>query len=503
MSGSLTLATLLEHPANGGLTVASRGDREWTSVVVEVRESDLPDEARDALAVLVAPAPGSTWQVDALLRRVRDRGFTGVALTGRPIGPGSRALAQRLGIVVLHADRPTRLAQVCWEVLEARDALTLSTVRRIARSIEYRAQDLDDLLGNVAANVGHGIALVDGEGVLQSAGDPLPESLRREITFGRWLDVVETSDGMAASVPVESRSRHGLRIVLFAKDSGTAHRIALSTAVEVVMPIVAARLLVDEVEAVSDVSRASGLLGDFLEARGSIDAETGRRMIARGWRTSGYHLGFRMIGRPRLDPLELLRFITTRLGSLPVDSHATTRGGGVTGWLSFTESPEPAVLASRVRDLHELHSAALASFRLATGIGSLASGPEGLAATLGEASDAARLAGDRQRAGWFLHIDSLGLGQLLLAWTGGDTFMPAAQSLLSPLGTGDQRLLATYLDQESSTGATAQRLGLHRNTVATRIQRIQTLLGADLRDPETRLALHLATRVTAAGPRID
>jgi DNA-binding PucR family transcriptional regulator len=35
---------------------------------------------------------------------------------------------------------------------------------------------------------------------------------------------------------------------------------------------------------------------------------------------------------------------------------------------------------------------------------------------------------------------------------------------------------------------------VHRNTVADRIDRVQRLLGVDLGDPETRLALHLATR---------
>jgi DNA-binding PucR family transcriptional regulator len=55
--------------------------------------------------------------------------------------------------------------------------------------------------------------------------------------------------------------------------------------------------------------------------------------------------------------------------------------------------------------------------------------------------------------------------------------------------------LATFLDEESSVIATAQRLGLHRNTVSARIQRIQSALGADLSDPQTRLALQLASRV--------
>ena len=495
MTAELSLEALLEHPDTGGLTVLHGTSAVWTQAVVEIGEDALPGEVDDALAVLIDPAPGASWQVDALLRRVHDRGFTGIALTGEAPGPGSRALAERLGLTVLHTDHPTRLARACWQLLEARDALALWMVQRIARSIEYRADDLGDLLRHINANVGHGIALIDQEGILQGAGEPIPESLLKQITFDRWLDVAESPDGLVASVPVESRTRQAVRVALHGKDASIAYRNALSTAVEVVMPMVAARLLVDEVEAVSDASRSSGLLGDLLESGGNVDAELEQRMKARGWRTNGYHLGFRIVGRGRLDPLELLRFVTSLLTRIPVDSHATTRGGGVSGWLTFAEPPSPAVVAARVRDLHDLHRAAQTSFTVATGVGSLASGPTGLSATLGEARDAARLAADSARSGWFVHVDSLGLEQLLLAWTGGDTFASAAASLLAPLSGVERQTLAAYLDEESSIVATAERLGLHRNTVSARVQRIQGLVGIDLHDPEARLALQLACRV--------
>lgn len=497
MSAELSLESLLEHPDTGGLTVLSGTDVSWTRVIVEIHEDALPEHVDGALAVLINPAPSASWQTDALLRRVHDRGFTGIALTGEPPSRGSRALAERLGLAILQTDHPTRLARACWQLLEARDALSLWMVRRIARTIEYQANDVGDLLRHITANIGQGIALIDREGVLQSAGEPIPEPALTQITFDRWLDITETPDCLVASVPVESRTRQGLRVALHSRDHSIAYRNALGTAVEVVMPMVAARLLIDEVEAVSDASRSSGLLGDFLEAHGSLDTELEQRMRARGWRTNGYHLGFRIVGRGRVDQLELLRFVTSRLTRIPADSHATTRGGGVTGWLTFTKPPSPAVLTQRVRDLHDLHQAAQTSFNVATGVASLTTGSTGLSATLDEARDAARLAADRARSGWFVHIDSLGLEQLLLAWTGGDTFTSAAVSLLSPLSDVERQTLTAYLDEESSIVATAERLGLHRNTVSGRIQRIQRLLGTDLHDPEARLALQLAGRVTA------
>ncbi|MDJ0105608.1 helix-turn-helix domain-containing protein, partial [Rhodococcus erythropolis] len=81
-----------------------------------------------------------------------------------------------------------------------------------------------------------------------------------------------------------------------------------------------------------------------------------------------------------------------------------------------------------------------------------------------------------------------------------DTFQPAAAALLAPLRDSNGELLetlSTYLDEESSLAHTATRMGLHRNTVSSRIDRIQRLLSVDLADPETRLALHLACRTIA------
>ncbi|MER5394466.1 helix-turn-helix domain-containing protein [Saccharopolyspora sp. NPDC002686] len=54
--------------------------------------------------------------------------------------------------------------------------------------------------------------------------------------------------------------------------------------------------------------------------------------------------------------------------------------------------------------------------------------------------------------------------------------------------------MAAYLDAESSIAETAAVLGVHRNTVAARIERIERLLAVDLHHRDERLALHLACR---------
>ena len=494
----LELGALLAHPANGGLRVVVEAVGAFSGVVIAAREATLPDQGTGELAALTEPLPTAVWQQDALVRRVRDRGFRGLALSGaEELGAGTRGLAARLGVTVLTVDDPLALARAGWELVQGRDALTLGYVRRVAQSIEYSAAHLADLLRHLSSSVGHGVALIDAEGVLLQAGGELPASVRSAIDFGLWQDAVSVDEGAAASVRVDSPSRAGLRLAMFGVGLSAAQLSALAVAAEVAMPAVAARILIDEVADVSDAAVASGLLREFLEAREARDPDVEQRMSERGWRTGGYHLAFRIAGRRRLDTLELLRFVRRGLATLPLDSQAVTSGRGVTGWLSFAEPPSAALLDRHVASVRALHDGARRSFDVATGVGSLDSGAGGLLSSIDGAVDGARIAAGRAAMGWFVRVDALGIEQVLLSWAGSDTFVPAAESLLAPLASQGPELLETltvYLDHESGVSATAIALGVHRNTVAMRIARAQELLGIDLADTDARLALHLACR---------
>lgn len=54
------------------------------------------------------------------------------------------------------------------------------------------------------------------------------------------------------------------------------------------------------------------------------------------------------------------------------------------------------------------------------------------------------------------------------------------------------RTLEAYLRSHGSLNEVGRRLFLHRNTVRVRLRRIAAMTGADLADPDARLALHLA-----------
>lgn len=74
-----------------------------------------------------------------------------------------------------------------------------------------------------------------------------------------------------------------------------------------------------------------------------------------------------------------------------------------------------------------------------------------------------------------------------------------SERLLGPLARQDDaraaelvETLEAYLRSNGSVNEVARRLYLHRNTVRHRLRRVAELTGADLRDADARLALHLA-----------
>lgn len=103
--------------------------------------------------------------------------------------------------------------------------------------------------------------------------------------------------------------------------------------------------------------------------------------------------------------------------------------------------------------------------------------------------------------------DAAGLDRMLLEWYASDTAREAVDELLAPvmeLGPDRAdpllRTLQAYLDHNNSPARAAEELHLHRNAVGARIRRITDLTGADLTDPETRLALQLACRARLSAP---
>jgi DNA-binding PucR family transcriptional regulator len=60
--------------------------------------------------------------------------------------------------------------------------------------------------------------------------------------------------------------------------------------------------------------------------------------------------------------------------------------------------------------------------------------------------------------------------------------------------------LAAWLETWGNTATTAERLGIHPQTVRYRLNKIATALGGRLDDPEAPINHHVTGQVTARGP---
>jgi hypothetical protein len=149
----------------------------------------------------------------------------------------------------------------------------------------------------------------------------------------------------------------------------------------------------------------------------------------------------------------------------------------------------------------EALAAALSSFPFAAGVGTERPALEA-SASLSEARLAAVFAA-RQPSGGFAHYDQLGAGRLLLLLRRDNRaeLESFIGSILGPLLEHDKRsatpLLPTVESFVSHGGRlreTAADIYVHRNTLAYRLDRAAELLGADLKDPATRLSVELALR---------
>ncbi|NUW42658.1 helix-turn-helix domain-containing protein [Nonomuraea rhodomycinica] len=183
-------------------------------------------------------------------------------------------------------------------------------------------------------------------------------------------------------------------------------------------------------------------------------------------------------GRP--DAVRARALIAAALGPVPV----VRRGEGWAGWSGVS----PDELAVRLRRCVES-----TPWPCAAGAGAPVGGLGAAEESLLGAEAAAFVAGP----GTVARADRMGPAELLGAIPA-DALRAPASVVLRPLLAVDRdgtllRTLAAVLDEGGALKA-AERLGVHRNTVTTRIERIRAA-GFDLEDAATRLALQLACRV--------
>ncbi|SEF25013.1 PucR C-terminal helix-turn-helix domain-containing protein [Amycolatopsis pretoriensis] len=459
-------------------------DRPLRTVQATLDASHLP--APGELTVVARPVAGTDWQIDALLRRCADAGATAVLLSGTEPLSASRLLADRLAVPLLVTSAaPLDL------LVEARLLLTAPELDRAElllathRALGDRLRPPEEVVAVLRRLLRSGVAVLDDRGV------PLAGEVGGRVRLDEAVPQrTELDDGVLLAHPVLLQ-RPALWLAAELRGTEAARADVVPPALAVAAGALQRWLLANRLELERDARSRTALLGDLLRLDTEPGADLRRRVADAGWRLGGWHVGLHLGVPAAVDTVARTQEVMRALDVEAVVEH----GDGWTGWVTFDHEPT----AERVRALATRLQAAHRTLHLGAhmGVGRPHPRPEGLATTVAEALDAARLAATRPETGHFLHVDQLGMAQLLLEWTRTDTFEPAARALVAPLrdAPGDLvRTLAAYLDAESSIAETATVLGVHRNTVAARIARIEQLLGVDLSRPDERLALHLASR---------
>ncbi|WP_306319540.1 MULTISPECIES: CdaR family transcriptional regulator [unclassified Streptomyces] len=510
--GGVPLSAMLAHPTWHDVTLLA-GPRDDRPVHHPVAAQDLthspPEDRAGRLLVLLGGADRGDWRLDALLRRAHSASVAALLIPEvTPLRTSSTLLADRLRLPVLGSPDPLA-AYLALERTTAEPALlradsTLRTAQVCARA----DGTVDALLADLGALLHRPIALITAD-ARHLAGDPATVTGAEQHTVAhqltgpplpRPLDLPGGARLITHPVGTE-RVRPRLAVRLPARLAPEADAVA--AALDVASGAVRERLALRRLDLERSARHRTSLLGELLRpAGGEIPDAVRRHAVEFGWRLDGWHTGIRIGTGPDVDVAGLRAEVTDAFAAESLAAQVVEQGDGWSAWTSADQEPSTSGIEQHAAAVRRVQRRLPEVLHAYVGVGRAHPGPTGIARSLGEAADAARLAQGREASGRFFHVDRLGLAQLLLAWTRTDTFQPAARSLLAPLSgePGDLvHTLTAYLDAESSTAETAAVLGVHRNTVAARIARVQQLLSVDLADPDERLALHLACRTAMDG----
>ncbi|WIE75007.1 helix-turn-helix domain-containing protein [Curtobacterium sp. MCSS17_007] len=457
----------------------------------------------EGAVVLLTPVERFDARFDVLLRRAATARVpvlvVGLA-AGAPLpGPGTSALADRLGVAVVATPDPWVASVRVHELIGSGDAPAARAAVTAARVGLDAGPALEELFTRLESELGHAIRFLDASGrPLRGAGVAPATAALLARTVGTSEPVWATDDReTVVAVPVPTGIGPRAWLAVGTTTPLQAERAVLATALRVAAVAAGHRLVLTRLDDERDARYRMAMLDDLRAADGAPAPPLVQRTIAAGWELDAWHVGVRLVARGTVDAVALRREVEVAFDAEGLDVVVVEQTDGWALWSSSPDEPDRAAVARVAASVRAAQNALRSAVDTNAGVGSVHAGPAGLVRTLGEAGDAVRLAAARPESGFFVHVDRLGLAQLLLAWTQTDTFLPAAEQILAPLERGGGALrstLAAYLDAESSVAETAAVLGVHRNTVADRIDRVERLLGVDLGDPETRLALHLATR---------
>ncbi|MBM7774707.1 hypothetical protein JOD54_004911 [Actinokineospora baliensis] len=439
------------------------------------------------------------YELELLLRRVHDRGASLVVTAvdqPRRLLSSTKVLAERLALpLALVAADPLETARRLWVRVHQPAAEHGLVLARLARRLQG-VGDARSIVKLLDSELGVRSALVGAEHVVLAGTEPT-RPLHLDTRTRTWRD----GDGFTCLVPIKVGDREPPRLWLVAETGaiGDDTAVKIESGLDLAACSVTAWAATERLLSERDATFQSTVLAELLSSGPPIPRRVLGRAVAAGWRLEGWHTGVHLLlvgGSTPEDVRSRTRDVRDALAAESLTGPLVERGDGWSSWITDSTEATPQRRRDLVRTLTALLPLVPES-TLVAGVGRPLLGAPGLVETLVEAQELSRFAGSARGRQLVVFADEAGVRRLLAAATSDDVRARSQRllgALLSPANADLARTLETYLDLESSATSTAARLGIHRNTVVKRLSRIEELLGANLSDPEVRLALHLACR---------
>ncbi|MCW2726820.1 MAG: hypothetical protein JWN35_3741 [Frankiales bacterium] len=515
--GAVLIRQLVALELLAGATVAGGTgglDRVVEDVVVSagrIREEQ-PPPPRSLVIMDGSGLRSDTYQVDVALRTAHEAGASALLLCtpSAPVALATVRLSNKLQLplVVMRDADALDLADGLRRVVRApflvRSDLLLEVVGRLRRTAG--SGDLKATLRALSESLGAPTALIGAEGTLV-AGEPVaaPEDTH-DLLDVRMAAIDGDHVRLAQPISLAPGERPTFWLVCRLQSPTAAWQAVATDVLDVASWLVAVRLVADRLQRERDARFRLGVLNSVTASQDRPEPVLLEQLGVLGWQVDGWCTAVSLQASGDVDPLRVLTLteeLERQLQAVGLRGPLVERPDGWTMWTVQRAEPPPASYRDTVTALRsavETFVGSVTRMRVHVGVGRPYDGLAGLRTSLSEAKGAATIA---QAAGGQVavqHIDDMGIRRILLGWYASDTFAEFAHTLLEPLLRVDHdgelmQTLECYLDRESSATLAAGDLGVHRNTVLNRIDRLRALLTVDLDDPDERLAVQLACRV--------
>ena len=501
------------HLRAGSLLGGEAGlDAPIGDVIVRARVEPEVPPAEGSVVVLDAEGLGDhLYQVDQAIRVISDSGAVALLIVNQTsnAGPSARRLANRFEVPVFEIDSGDVMAlaqslrsELLFPDIEhaaAVDHALDSFDRRLVLTPEGVVGVISDLMNMACCLIAADRVVVAGAGI---------EVGERRLADSNWHYVDHSLENALHSVPIAIVPGEEPAYWLIAESGGSdSAQRTLASLMRLGAWYLATILASARVNAERDARRRIALLNEILDTTDVSEAGIVNQVTALGWTTAGWNTGLNIQLRGSVDSGRVLNFhaeMRQRLRDAGIDGPLIERTDGWSGWVSDPQEPPVDSYPTIVRGIAGALEGFVGSHSDLTahaGVGRPHTELVGLRRSLSEAREASMISHARDReASGAAHIDQIGVQRILMGWFASEDFASFAHTVLEPLIAVDPdgqllRTLEVYLDANCSATAASIDLGVHRNTVANRVERVCLVLGVRLEDPETRLSLQLACRM--------